>query len=202
MMAEMRAIAAAEKLPVQFLGMRPRSEVLEIIGRADLQVVCSEWFEGFPLVIVEAYARGTPVIASRIGSLEEIVEDGETGFHFPPGDRPHSWTACAGFGTSPTLRQRLRAGARARFEASYTPEANLQSLLAIYRQLVPDLALGLPPRATGYGPAGRPAQGAAGAQLLPLGHAGRRGQRLPPGARDARGGGRRGRLPTRRATTT
>lgn len=146
MMAEMRAIAAAENLPVQFLGMRPRSEVLEIIGRADLQVVCSEWFEGFPLVIVEAYARGTPVIASRIGSLEEIVEDGETGFHFPPGDQAALVDRVRRLWDSPTLRQRLRAGARARFEASYTPEANLQSLLAVYRQLVPDLALGLPPR--------------------------------------------------------
>ena len=110
-------------------------------------MVCSEWFEGFPLVIVEAYARGTPVIASRIGSLEEIVEDGETGFHFPPGDQAALVDRVRRLWDSPTLRQRLRAGARARFEASYTPEANLQSLLAIYRQLVPDLALGLPPRA-------------------------------------------------------
>jgi len=140
MMAEMRAIAAAESLPIEFLGMRPRPEVLEIIGRAELQVVSSEWFEGFPLVIVEAYARGTPVIASRIGSLEEIVEDGQTGFHFPPGDTVALAARVRELWTDEALRRRLRAGARARFEASYTPEANLSQLLAVYRELVPDLA--------------------------------------------------------------
>jgi glycosyltransferase involved in cell wall biosynthesis len=141
MMEEMRAIVAAEGLPVEFLGMRPRSEVLEIIGHAELQVVCSEWFEGFPLVIVEAYARGTPVIASRIGSLVEIVEDGRTGYHFPPGDAGAMADRVRQLWSDAPLRQRLRAGARARFEASYTPEANLESLLAIYRQLVPGMGL-------------------------------------------------------------
>ena len=141
MMAEMRAIAEAERLPVEFLGMRPRTEVLDIIGRAELQVVASEWFEGFPLVIVEAYARGTPVIASRIGSLEEIVEDGRTGFHYPPGDAPALAARVRQLWSDDALRQRLRDGARARFEASYTPEANLQQLLGIYRELVPGLTL-------------------------------------------------------------
>ena len=146
MMMELRAMAAAHDLPVEFLGMRPRTEVLEIVGRAELQVVASEWFEGFPLVIVEAFARGTPVIASRIGSLAEIVEDGRTGFHFPPGDAQALAARVRQLWSDAGLRQRLRAGARARFEASYTPEANLQQLLGIYRQLVPDLRLA-PPRA-------------------------------------------------------
>ena len=141
MRAEMQAMAAADGLPVEFLGMRPRAEVLEIIGGAELQVVCSEWFEGFPLVIVEAFARGTPVIASRIGSLEEIVEDGRTGYHFPPGDAVALADRVRQLWDDSGLRQQLRVGARARFEASYTPEANLQQLLAIYRQLVPGLAL-------------------------------------------------------------
>jgi glycosyltransferase involved in cell wall biosynthesis len=141
MMAEMRARAAAEDLPVEFLGMRPRPEVLEVIGRAELQVVASEWFEGFPLVIVEAYARGTPVIASRIGSLEEIVEDGRTGFHFPPGDADALVARVRQLLGDGDLRRRLRSGARARFEASYTPEANLEQLVGIYRQLAPGLSL-------------------------------------------------------------
>ena len=99
--------------------MRPRSEVLDIIGRADLQVVCSEWFEGFPLVIVEAYARGTPVIASRIGSLEEIVEDGAAGFPLPAwGRRPRSSDRVRRLRDESTLRQRLRAGARAQIRGA------------------------------------------------------------------------------------
>jgi len=115
--------------------------VLEIIGRAELQVVCSEWFEGFPLVIVEAYARGTPVIASRIGSLEEIIDDGQTGFLFPPGDADALASRVRQLWADAPLRTRLRAGARARFEASYTPGANLDALLGIYQQLVPGLRM-------------------------------------------------------------
>ena len=56
------------------------------LRRALALVVPSIWFEGFPLVVLEAYAAGTPVIASRLGSLGEIVADGTTGLLVPPND--------------------------------------------------------------------------------------------------------------------
>ena len=74
LLGEMRAVAERERLPVEFVGMQPRAVVLDLIGRADLQVIASECFEGFPLVLVESYARGTPVVASKIGSLAELVD--------------------------------------------------------------------------------------------------------------------------------
>ena len=49
-------------------------------------VIPSNWFEGCPLVISEAMSHGLPVIASRIGGLPEVVEDGVTGLLFEPGD--------------------------------------------------------------------------------------------------------------------
>ena len=83
---QVRNAAPAEGLPIEFLGMRPREEAIELIGKAELQVIASECFEGFPLVAVESYARGTPVVASSIGGLTELVIDGETGLHFAAGD--------------------------------------------------------------------------------------------------------------------
>jgi glycosyltransferase involved in cell wall biosynthesis len=112
--------------------MRPREEVLDVIGRAELQVITSECFEGFPLVLVESYARGTPVIASKIGSLGELVRPGETGFHFEAGNASSLVEQVRMLWADPALRERLRAGARARFEAEYTPARNLEKLLSVY----------------------------------------------------------------------
>ena len=116
----------------EFLGMRPREEVLDVIGRAELQVIASECFEGFPLVLVESYARGTPVIASKIGSLGELVRPGETGFHFEAGNPASLAEQVRMLWADPALRTRLRAGARRRFEAEYTPARNLEKLLSVY----------------------------------------------------------------------
>jgi glycosyltransferase involved in cell wall biosynthesis len=70
---------------VRFLGSRPRAEVLEILHDADLVVLSSRW-ENFPHVLVEALAVGTPVVATRVGGVPEIVEDGVNGLLVPPDD--------------------------------------------------------------------------------------------------------------------
>jgi glycosyltransferase involved in cell wall biosynthesis len=140
LLGEMVKTATAENLPVEFLGMRPREEVLDIIGRADLQVITSECFEGFPLVLVESYARGTPVIASKIGSLGELVVPGVTGFHFEAANPDSLAAQVRHLWSSPELRERLRIGARRSFEAEYTPARNLEKLLSIYDRVVSEAA--------------------------------------------------------------
>jgi len=132
-LAGLRARAAREGLPAQFLGLRPRDEVRAIIGGAAMLVLPSQWFEGFPLVLVEAYARGTPVVAARIGSLAELVVPGETGLHFSAGDAAGLAAQVRELWADDARRQRLRHGARARFDAEYTAPRNLELLLDIYR---------------------------------------------------------------------
>ncbi len=58
-------------LNIDLLGGRPKAFVLEMMRDARLLVFASEWYEGFPLVIVESLACGTPVVASRIGGIPE-----------------------------------------------------------------------------------------------------------------------------------
>jgi glycosyltransferase involved in cell wall biosynthesis len=124
---------AAHDLPVQLLGLQPRERVMEIIAQADLEVVTSEWYEGFPLVIVEAYAMGTPVVCSRIGSLVEIVADGETGFMYEPGNAAAlAATVRQALGDPVRLRD-FRQRARRRYEALFTPERNFGLLMDIYQ---------------------------------------------------------------------
>jgi len=134
LLAGMVEKAQAEGLPVEFLGLRRREEVLDIIGGAELQVIASECFEGFPLVLVESYARGTPVIAANIGSLGELVVPGETGLHFEAGSAVSLAAQVRSLWNDPPTRQRLRLGARRRFESEYTPARNLARLLEIYHK--------------------------------------------------------------------
>jgi len=71
---------------VEFLGYVPTDKIWEIISSARVLVLPSECYEGFGRVIVEAYACGVPIVASNIGGIPEIVEDGVTGRLFVPGD--------------------------------------------------------------------------------------------------------------------
>jgi glycosyltransferase involved in cell wall biosynthesis len=67
------------------LGALPREQVLELLRAADLAVLSSRW-ENFPHALVEALAVGTPVVATAVGGVPEIVRDGENGVLVPPGD--------------------------------------------------------------------------------------------------------------------
>ena len=71
---------------VELLGRQTKEQVFEAMKRAQFLVMPSVWYEGFPMVIVEAFAHGLPVVCSRLGGMAEVVEDGVTGLHFEPGD--------------------------------------------------------------------------------------------------------------------
>src|SRR5262249_29595221 len=71
---------------ITFVGWRSRRDVFAALKSASFLIVPSLCYEGFPLTLVEAFACGTPVLASSLGSLAEIVKDGHNGLHFQPGD--------------------------------------------------------------------------------------------------------------------
>jgi glycosyltransferase involved in cell wall biosynthesis len=133
--SELERKAAAEGLPVRFLGYRPSGEVAELVSRARFQVVPSEWYEGFPMVVVEAFVHGTPVLASRIGALAEIVREGSTGMLFEPG-RAEDLCAKARALADPAVSDALGRGALKEYAGRYTPERNFAELMAIYGALV------------------------------------------------------------------
>jgi glycosyltransferase involved in cell wall biosynthesis len=133
---QLEAIAVREGLNVEFLGMRPRSDVLQLLAAAKLLVVPSEWYEGFPMVIAESFACGTPVLASRIGSLEELVEEGARGMKFTAGD-PDALAEGVRRILSDELRlRRMRVNARAYFDAHLTEQQNFDQLMRIYSDLL------------------------------------------------------------------
>jgi glycosyltransferase involved in cell wall biosynthesis len=109
------------KLPpnAELLGALTREQVLRLFAEADASVLSSSW-ENFPHTVVESLAVGTPVIATRVGGVPEVVEDGVNGLLVPPGDVEALAAAIRRFAAEPDLRARLREAAApsvARFAA-------------------------------------------------------------------------------------
>jgi glycosyltransferase involved in cell wall biosynthesis len=132
----LEAIARRDGLNVEFTGRLQRSAVLEAVSRAELMVVPSTWYEGFPMVVAESFACGTPVVASRIGSLAELVQNGVTGRHFTPGDAPALALAVQHLLAGGSGLRRMRHASRAYFEAHLTEDRNYEQLMSIYREAV------------------------------------------------------------------
>jgi glycosyltransferase involved in cell wall biosynthesis len=139
--AELELKARELALEVEFMGARSKEEVLSTVGNALLQIVPSEWYEGFPMVILEAYACATPVVASRIGSLAEVVHDGVTGLHFEAGNPADLARKVNTLGSNPDLASRLGMEARGLFLGKYTPEQNFKMLLGIYKRAREDFEI-------------------------------------------------------------
>jgi len=118
---------------VEWVGWRSSEEVLTAMKSAGVLVMPSRWFEGFPRVLVEAYAVGLPVIASDLGSLAELVDEGETGLKFRPDEPQALVEVLRRLEADSPLRRRLADGARRAFETHYTAERHLERVLEIYR---------------------------------------------------------------------
>jgi glycosyltransferase involved in cell wall biosynthesis len=128
----LEAIARSENLNIEFAGMQNRAVVLEAVSNAQLLIVPSEWYEGFPMVIAESFACGTPVLASSIGSLEELVDEGVTGRKFTAADSEGLANAVRVMSADGPGLHRMRINARAYFDAHLTEQANYTELMNIY----------------------------------------------------------------------
>ena len=125
---------------VAFAGrLSPREAMARLAGARAL-VVPSRWFEVFPRTIVEAYSLGVPVVASRIGSLAEVVEDRATGLLVEPDAPDQLGAALRALAGSVALTARLGHEARRRFEADLAPAPTTRRLLEIYEAAIAQTA--------------------------------------------------------------
>jgi len=133
-LAETVRQAAAADPRIEYLGRRPRQEVADLMGDAACLIMPSICFEHGPKSLIEAYAKGTPVIASRVGAMAEQVADGVTGLLFSPGDPCDLAVKVADLLRGACHREPMRRAAREAYETSYTAEPNYRALLAIYQR--------------------------------------------------------------------
>ena len=117
---------------VTALGRKEPEQVKEEMARALFLVMPSEWYEGFPMTLAEAFCQGLPVIASRLGAIAEIVEHGVTGLHFTPGDPQDLSVKVRWAAGHPEEMLEMGRTARRIYEQKYTSEVNYRQLIAIY----------------------------------------------------------------------
>ncbi|CAM4143614.1 glycosyl transferase [Bacillus luti] len=118
-----------------FLGKKDSKDVLFYMKNAKYLIVPSIWYEGFPMTIVEAYSVGTPVLCSKIGSLQEVVINGETGFHFKHNNIEEITSVIQkslnyeGYGN-------MRGNVSDVFRTHYTESVNFNYLMSIYSEVI------------------------------------------------------------------
>ncbi|MCU0527264.1 MAG: glycosyltransferase [Elainella sp. Prado103] len=117
---------------IEWLGRRPLSDVYELMGEAQFLVFPSEWYETFGRVAIEAFAKGTPVLAANIGAIAELVTPGQTGRHFQPGNATDLAEQVQWLLSHPHEMSQMRQQARSEFETKYTAPENYQRLMEIY----------------------------------------------------------------------
>ncbi len=118
---------------IEWLGELSPDQVLPIVGQADALLMPSVWYETFGRTIAEAFATGTPVVASRLGAMQELVEADKTGYLFEAGSSADLIQKVHAFNRLPVeAKQSMRAAARAAYEKNFTPEQNYQRLIEIY----------------------------------------------------------------------
>jgi glycosyltransferase involved in cell wall biosynthesis len=132
---QLQAQAEREGLTqVQFRGQLTRNETLAAINNARFAIISSEWYETFCMAIAESFACSTPVVCSRMGAMQELVEDQRTGLHFAPSDSQDLASKVEWAWTHPEQVHAMGIAARAEYESKYTAEKNYPQLMEIYQR--------------------------------------------------------------------
>ena len=121
---------------IEYVGSKMKSEVLDLVQHADFIVMASTWYEGFPMVLVEAFSCGTPALVPRLGSMEEIVRDGITGLHFEAGNADDLNKKAQWMIDHPAEARKMGENARREYLNKYTPEQNYEMLMDIYQEAI------------------------------------------------------------------
>ncbi len=121
---------------VTMLGPLPREVMFKHMQSATAVAVPSRWFEIGPLTVLEAFATGTPVVASDLGTPTELVTHGVTGFLAAPDDDLAWEQAGRALVSSPEMARQMGRNARAAYLQRFTEAANLRRLVEIYETAI------------------------------------------------------------------
>ena len=135
MSTEVKA-ASRGSLRIEWLDRLPRDRIVELMQAATALVFPSMSYEGVPMVILEAFATGLPVVASDLGTMSSLVQHGRTGLHFRVGDAASLARQVEWISTHSHEWHQMRRNARAEFDANYTAAKNYDMLIHIYETAI------------------------------------------------------------------
>lgn len=144
---------------VRFLGPQPHDRVADVLDALDVAVLSSD-FEGMPVAVIEFMAAAKPIVATRVGGVPALVDDGVHGLLVPPRDPPRLADAVGTLLRDPRLGERLGTEARTRQQRQFRLETMVRRLELLYECLYACSARGRAEAATGRRPASREASDA------------------------------------------
>jgi glycosyltransferase involved in cell wall biosynthesis len=127
-------LMAASPKNLQWLGFLRQDEINSLYNRSRLVVLPSRCFEGFPNSVAQAMAARKPVVASRLGGIPEIVEDGKTGLLFESGNVKDLVEKIQRLSCDDRLCRQLGSAGHAKANVQYSPELVYRRLMGIYAQ--------------------------------------------------------------------
>jgi glycosyltransferase involved in cell wall biosynthesis len=125
---------AAAHPHVEWLGFIPLKQLMPLIADAAVMITPSTWYETFGRTIIEAFASGTPVIATRMGAMAELIDEGKNGFLFERADAAELTTRVEDLLSDPARLQAMRRSAREKYELHYTPAANYRHFETLFAE--------------------------------------------------------------------
>jgi len=121
---------------VEFLGRCPHQKVISLMKEAYCLILPSEWYECFPVTIIEAFACGLPVITSPIGAMSELIDEKQTGIFFESGNISDLREKIKWAWEHLDLVENMGNQARKEYEAKYTAQKNHELLMEIYNRAI------------------------------------------------------------------
>lgn len=116
---------------IEFVGFKSGQELEDLINYATCIVAPAIWYENMPNTVIEAYAHGKPVVASRLGSLAEIIIDNNTGMLFEPKNYKELAEKFNAFVKNPALSAELGKNARDKCEREYSEKEHIDKVLRV-----------------------------------------------------------------------
>ncbi|MBB2145898.1 glycosyltransferase [Pedobacter sp. LMG 31464] len=122
---------------VTYLGFRDKTDIINYLSKAKALIFPSIWFEGMPLTIIESFSVATPVIASNLGAMSEMIQDHVNGFHFVANDAIDLISKIKLIQQLDTEEYNaLRDTTKLNFNNTYTAELNYRFLTDIYQKAI------------------------------------------------------------------
>lgn len=119
-----------------FTGQMEKKQLSEYMKKCKAFICPSIWYEGAPLTIIEAFATGTPVVASRLGSMAETIVDGFNGLHFTPGDADDLCKKIELFLKETEQHSMFYKNARQTYLEKYHEDIHYKNVLKIYEDVI------------------------------------------------------------------
>ncbi|UKT62404.1 glycosyltransferase [Pedobacter mucosus] len=128
---------SASNLNIEFLGEQNREEVNHLLEKCTALIFPSIWFETFGMVIIEAFAKGKPVIASNLGNISNLIKDGYNGYLFEPGSENDLYEKIISYiNLDENTKTLLSFNAKKSHLDLYSPQVNITQLLKIYQEAI------------------------------------------------------------------